>query len=129
MPPLPPLLAERPPALRLPLIIIPALVLGFIAGATLGVSPAAWAIVNLVAIAGGIGAGFEHDGAAEGARRGALGGLAFGLALVLADALVVDDREATIADPAILQVVVTTVAGALLGALGGLLRRRATAAA
>jgi 4-amino-4-deoxy-L-arabinose transferase-like glycosyltransferase len=123
--PLPPLLSERPPALRAPLIVIPALLAGFATGATLGLSAAAWTVANLLAALGGIGGGFEHESPAAGARRGALGGLAFGLALVLADALVVDQREATIADPAILQIVVTTAAGALLGALGGLLRARA----
>jgi hypothetical protein len=108
MPELPPLLADRPPAHRAPLIIVPALLLGFLAGAMLGVSAAAWAIVNVVATLGGIAAGFEHDGAASGARRGALGGLVFGLGVVLADALLVDHREAKLADPAILQPLVTT---------------------
>jgi hypothetical protein len=125
MPDLPPLMADRPAAHRAPLIIVPALLLGFLAGAMLGVSAAAWTIVNIIATLGGIAAGFEHDGAASGARRGALGGLVFGLGLVLADALLVDHREARIADPAILQTVVTTLAGALLGALGGWLRARA----
>jgi hypothetical protein len=129
MPELPPLLADRPPAHRAPLIIVPALLLGFLAGAMLGVSAAAWAIVNVVATLGGIAAGFEHDGAASGARRGALGGLVFGLGVVLADALLVDHREAKLADPAILQPLVTTVAGALLGALGGRLRARVIARA
>jgi hypothetical protein len=54
-----------------------------------------------------------------------LGGLIFGLFLVLADATVVDDRVTKIADPAILQAVITTIAGALLGAIGGALRARA----
>jgi hypothetical protein len=123
--PLPPLLSERPRALRAPLIVVPALLAGFATGATLGLSAAAWGIANVLAALGGVGGGFEHASAGEGARRGALGGVAFGLALVLADALVVDHREATIAAPAIAQVVVTTIAGALLGALGGLLRARA----
>ena len=52
-------------------------------------------------------------------RRGALGGLTFGLALVLADALVVDDRAATIADPDDPPAARHDAAGALLGALGG----------
>ena len=123
--PLPPLLSERPPQHRAPLIVIPAALLGFASGAMLGVSDTAWAIANVVAVLGGVAAGFEHENAGSGARRGAIGGLAFGLALVLADALVVDDRVATIADPAILQTLVTTIAGALLGAFGGALRARA----
>src|SRR3954447_4774439 len=122
---LPPMLSERPQALRVWLVVIPAALAGFATGAMLGVSSAAWAIANVLACLGGVGAGFEHENAGGGARRGALGGLVFGLGLVLADALLVDDRAAKIADPAILQTVVTTIAGALLGAIGGALRARA----
>jgi hypothetical protein len=123
--PLPPLLSERPSRLQAPLVAVPALVGGFVTGATLALSAAAWGIANLLAALGGLGGGFEHASAGEGARRGAAGGLLFGLALVLADALVVDHREAKIASPAILQVVITVIAGTLLGALGGTLRARA----
>ena len=105
---LPPLLSERPPALRFGLTFVtPAL--------------------------GGFGAGLEHEDRIGAARRGALGGLTFGLCLVLADALVVGHRVATIADPPILQALVTTTIGTLLGLAGATLRarivRRATAVA
>jgi hypothetical protein len=100
------------------------LVFGFVTGALLGVSTAAWTIANVLAALGGFLAGFDHDDVAEAARRGALGGLLFGLSLVCADALVVDDRAATIADPAILQAVVTAIAGALLALAGCAVRRR-----
>jgi hypothetical protein len=43
---------------------------------------------------------------------------------VLADALVVGERVAAIADPAILQVVVTTTLGTLLAVAGTALRAR-----
>jgi hypothetical protein len=107
---------------------------GFVTGATLGVSIAAWAIANVIAALGGFLAGFDHDDLREAARRGALGGLLFGLAMVCADAVVVDDRVATIADPAILQAVVTTIGGTLLALAGcavraRLVRRAAVAAA
>jgi hypothetical protein len=121
---LPPLLKSHPPALQAALVVIPAVAWGFFTGATLGMSVAAWVIANAVAAIGGVGGGFDHDGAREGAKRGALGGLVFGLFLVLADATVVDDRVASIAKPAILQAVVTTFFGVLLGALGGHLRGR-----
>ncbi|HEY6761397.1 MAG TPA: hypothetical protein VI318_17995 [Baekduia sp.] len=133
MPPLPPLLSERPPAVRVGVIVVAPLLFGFVTGAMLGESVAAWAVANVIATLGGFLAGFDHDDLREAARRGALGGLLFGLALVCADALVVDDRVATIADPAILQVVVTTIAGTLLAvagcALRGRLARRAAVAA
>jgi hypothetical protein len=131
--PLPPLLSERPPALQGLFVVVLPLLGGFATGATLGLSAAAWAIANVLACIGGFGAGFDHDTSASAARRGALGGLLFGLALVLADALVVDDRAATIADPAILQLLVTVPAGAVLAILGvstrGKIVRRQAAAA
>jgi hypothetical protein len=125
MPALPPLLADRPPAVRLTLTYGTPVLAGLATGAMLGVSVAAWAIANVLATLGGLGAGFEHDERGDAARRGAIGGLLFGLSVVLADALVVEDRAATIADPAILQAVVTTIAGTLLALAGCALRARA----
>jgi hypothetical protein len=122
--PLPPLLSERPPSVRALLALGLPLIGGFAVGATLGVSTAAWALANVIAGLGGLGAGFDHDSFAGAARRGALSGLLFGLALVLADALVVDERVAKIADPAIAQAVVTALAGALLALAGTALRAR-----
>jgi hypothetical protein len=122
---LPPLLADRSPAVRFTLTYVTPVIAGLLTGAMLGVGAVAWAIANALAVAGGLGAGFEHDAARDAARRGATGGLLFGLALVLADAVVVGERAATIADPAILQAVVTTIGGTLLALLGCALRARA----
>ncbi|WCB96883.1 hypothetical protein DSM104299_05651 [Baekduia alba] len=131
--PLPPLLSERPPALRVLFLVVLPLLGGFVTGAMLGVGAGAWAVANVIACIGGFLAGFDHDTSASAARRGAFGGLLFGLALVLADALVVDDRAAKIADPAILQVLVTTLAGTILAVVGvsvrGKVARRHAAAA
>jgi hypothetical protein len=121
---LPPLLSERPPALRLALTFLTPALGGFATGTTLGLGLGAWIVANVIATLGGFGAGLEHEDRAGAARRGALGGATFGLALVLADALVVDDRVATIADPAILQAVVTTTIGTLLAIAGATLRAR-----
>jgi hypothetical protein len=123
--PLPPLLSEHPPAVRCVLAVVLPLVGGFLTGAMLGTTPALWAIANVLAFIGGLAGGFDHDGAAAGAKRGALGGVLFGVALVLADATVVDDRVATIADPPLLHPLITTTIGTLLGAAGGALRARA----
>jgi hypothetical protein len=122
--PLPPLLSDRPPGLRALFMVVLPLIGGFVTGAMLGVSVAAWAIANVIACIGGFLAGFDHDSFAGAARRGALGGLLFGAALVLADALVVSDRAAKIADPAIAQIVVTTLAGTLLALAGTAVRAR-----
>jgi len=120
----PPLLADRPPALRFALTYVTPVIGGFLTGVTLGLGIAAWVIANVIATLAGFGAGLDHDGAADAARRGATGGVLFGLSVVLADALVVEDRVAKIADPAILQAVVTTVAGTLLALAGTWLRSR-----
>jgi hypothetical protein len=121
---LPPLLADRPPALRFALTYVTPVIGGFLTGVTLGLGIAAWVIANVLATLGGFGAGVEHDERADAARRGAIGGALFGLSLVLADALVVDDRVATIAEPAILQALVTTTIGTLLALAGTWMRSR-----
>jgi len=124
VPALPPLLADRPPAVRFALTYVTPVLAGYATGTMLGVSGAAWAIANVLATLGGFLAGFDHDDRRDAARRGATGGLLFGLALVLADASVVDARVAAIADPAILQAVVTTTAGTLLALAGCAVRAR-----
>jgi hypothetical protein len=124
VPALPPLLADRPPAVRFALTYVTPVLAGYATGTMLGVSGAAWAIANVLATLGGLLAGFDHDDRRDAARRGATGGLLFGLALVLADASVVDARVAAIADPAILQAVVTTTAGTLLALAGCAVRAR-----
>jgi hypothetical protein len=121
---LPPLLSTRPPALRFALTYLTPAFGGFLTGATLGLGLGAWIIANVIATLGGLAAGLEHDDRTSAARRGATGGAIFGLALVLADALVVDHRVAAIADPAILQAVVTTTLGTLLALAGTALRGR-----
>jgi hypothetical protein len=125
---LPPLLSTRSPALRFALTYLTPALGGFATGATLGIGLGAWIVANVIATLGGLGAGFEHDDRAGAARRGATGGAVFGLSLVLADALVVTDRVATIADPAILQALVTATVGTLLAIAGTALRARLTVA-
>jgi hypothetical protein len=131
--PLPPLLADRPPALRFALTFVMPAVAGLVAGLTLGLSVAAWMIANVLATLGGFGGGFEHDTLGGAARRGAIGGLLFGSCLALADATVVGDRVATIVEPTVLHPLVTTIAGTLLSVAGAALRgciaRRREAAA
>jgi hypothetical protein len=121
---LPPLLSSRPRAVQAVAIVVAPLVGGSLTGATLGLGVAAWAIANVIATAGGFLAGFDHDRIGQAARRGAAGGLLFGLALVLADALVVDDHVARIADPPIAQAVLTTFFGTLLAIAGTWVRNR-----
>jgi hypothetical protein len=98
---------------------------GAICGYLLGVNKTAYLVLSLLAIAGGYIAGQEHDGAGEGALRGLVGGAIFGAAIVLVHDATGKPAKADIPDPEIILVGITTVAGIILGALGG--RRRANA--
>jgi hypothetical protein len=104
--------------------VVPA-AFGAICGYLLGVNKTAYLVLSLLAIAGGYIAGQEHDGAREGAIRGLIGGAIFGTAILLVHKATGKTAKADIPDPKIILVAITTVAGVILGALGG--RRRANA--
>lgn len=127
---LPPLLDDRSAAVEFMLVVIVPSLFGAIAGILLGVSEVAYLVVSLVAIAGGYGAGLEHDGARFGAYRGLVGGMQFGVWILLAHGVLFDaEPKADLPDPEILLVAITTLAGAGLGALGGRQRARLAASA
>jgi hypothetical protein len=95
-----------------------------VTGYFLGVSEITYLVLSIIGIVGGIGAGFDHLGAAAGARRGVAAGLIFGSAILIAHEIHGAEAEAELPDPAILLVVVTTGLGAAFGAVGGILRGR-----
>jgi hypothetical protein len=100
-------------------------VFGAITGVMLGVNEVAYLVLAVpIGILGGYFAGLEHRSGREGAARGAIGGLQFGAFILVVDALSGLDRKATLPEPAILLVVLTTFFGAVLGFLGGLTRER-----
>ena len=104
--------------------VIPCL-FGAITGIMLGVHEVAYlALAGPLGILGGYVAGLEHRGAPEGAARGAIGGLQFGTFILLAHAISGLDAKADLPEPEIVLVVLTTVFGAALGFLGGLMRER-----
>ena len=117
-----PLLKDRPRELQVLLAGVAPAVIGFVAGLMLGVSAAAYWVVNLIAAIGGVAAGLEHENGWKGADRGLLGGTIFGIFLLIAHAL---GGAAKVKLPGFepLLVIVTAIAGMLLGALGGRLRR------
>lgn len=119
----PPALSSRPPAAQVVLAgVVPAL-FGAVTGVMVGVGELPYLILALLGIAGGFLAGLEHRGARSGARRGLLGGALFGAFILLAHEATGAEAKAELPHPAILLVVVTSVFGVGLGALGG--RRRA----
>jgi hypothetical protein len=119
----PPLFSERPASLQIALGLVLPVAFGALTGYALAHSKGLYIVLNLLALIGGIGGGFDHPSAAEGARRGAVGGTLFGLAIVIVHAI--EDRAVqSIPHPAILLVILTALAGIALGAIGGFLRGR-----
>jgi len=120
----PPLLADRPEALQLVLaVVIPAL-FGVVCGVLLGVSAGAYTALSLLALLGGLAAGFEHADALEGAGRGLAGGLLFGSFILFAHSISKLNAKTSLPTPHIVLPVATTIIAILLGALGGGLRGR-----
>lgn len=120
----PPLLADRPRPVQATLAIGGPVLLGVICGLLLGWNETAYLVLSILAIVGGIGAGYEHLGAKEGALRGVLGGFLFGAAIIITSEITGAEPEAELPDPEVLLVVLTTVLGVLFGALGGWMRER-----
>jgi hypothetical protein len=123
---LPPLLHEHPRSIQVLLAIVLPAVYGALTGYVLGVSGATYLVLSVLGVLGGIGAGFDHVGAAAGARRGLVAGLIFGGSILIAHEIHGADAKADLPDPAILLILITTILGVGFGALGGWLRERAT---
>ena len=126
---LPPLIREHPRWLQVLLALVLPAAYGALTGYFLGVSEVAYLVLSILGVLGGIGAGFDHMGAAIGLRRGIVAGLIFGSAILIAHELHGADAKADLPDPETLLVAVTTGLGAAFGALGGWLRAKLTPAA
>ena len=125
----PPLLEEHPRGLQVLIAIVLPAAYGAVTGYFLGVSEGTYLVLSIIGVLGGIGAGFDHVGAAAGAKRGLIAGSIFGAAILIAHEIHGAEAEADLPDPAILLVVITTVLGVGFAALGGWLRARAIARA
>jgi hypothetical protein len=115
----PDLLESHPPQLQLILALVLPAVFGIVTGIFLGVSEIVYLILSILGIGGGFMAGKEHVGAAEGATRGFTGGILFGTFILAAHAATGLERTAHLPEPEIVLVMITTLAGIGLGALGG----------
>ena len=122
-----PLLEEQPRGLQVLLAIVLPAVYGAITGYFLGVSEGTYLVLSILGILGGIGAGYDHNGAVAGAKRGLIAGSIFGGAILIAHEIHGAEAKADLPDPAILLVVITTVLGVGFAAFGGWLRARAIA--
>jgi hypothetical protein len=120
-----PLHYERPLAVQVLFAHLVPLIFGAVCGIALGASKPVYIALNILAAIGGFLAGLEHDGAADGASRGAAGGVLFGAGILIAFRLAENPAKVELPDPQVILVVVTAVAGTVLGAVGGGLRRAA----
>jgi hypothetical protein len=84
-------------------------------------------VLSILGILGGVAAGFDHLGADQGFVRGICGGLLFGVSILVAHSLFGQQAKASLPHPHTVLVIVTTILGALFGAIGGGLRSRAEA--
>lgn len=115
---------DLPPAVQVQLVAGGAFLFGLVCGFVLSEGKTGWIVLQLVAAIGGFLAGLDHAGPRDGALRGLAGGFLFGLGIVIADAVTDKAPVASVPDPMVLMIVLTTLFGAALGALGGLLGRR-----
>ena len=120
----PDLLESHSPERQMILMLVVPAVFGIVTGILLGVSEIVYLVLSILGIGGGYMAGKEHIGARDGAVRGFTGGILFGTFILAAHALTGLDRKAHLPEPEILLVVITTVFGMGLGALGGRSREK-----
>jgi hypothetical protein len=123
---LPPPFFERPFLLQLVGGIVVPAVFGILTGFTLSVHEILYyALSGPIAILGGFLAGVEHRDTGEAFLRGAVGGLIFGSFILLGNEMLdPDETKAHLPDPQSGLVFVTSIGGAILGALGALWRIR-----
>jgi hypothetical protein len=123
--PLPPLFEDRNDVEQIVGGTVVPILFGLVTGLALGWNEIVYyVLVGPIAIAGGLYAGLEHRGPDEGLARGLVGGLVFGSFILLGHEIANNEPEVTLPDPQAGLVFVTTVAGGVLGALGGAYRVR-----
>jgi hypothetical protein len=116
--PKPTLLRERSENTQVVLAVIVPLLFGAVVGVVLGTSAGAYWILLAVAALGALLSGFEHEEVKEALGRGAVAGAMFGLGILAAHQLAGTDAEVSLGDFPPLLIVINSVAGALLAALG-----------
>src|SRR5918998_2435453 len=123
--PLPPAFEDRSAIEQIVGAVVITMVFGLVTGFALGWNEIVYYIlVGPVALAGGFLGGMEHRTTDEGFVRGALGGLVFGSFVLLGLEILNDEPEAYLGEPQVGLVFVTTIVGAILGALGAAYRVR-----
>ncbi|MEA2332234.1 MAG: hypothetical protein QOH58_2372 [Thermoleophilaceae bacterium] len=105
-------------------VVVPML-FGLVSGFALGWNEILYyVLVGPLALAGGFLGGMEHRATDEGFVRGAMGGLVFGSFILLGLEILNTEPKAYLGEPQAGLVFVTTIVGAILGALGASYRGR-----
>ena len=125
----PPLFSSHPTSVQTLLGIVVPIIGGLVGGVLLVISEPVYLIYSILAIGAGYFGGLEHVGAEEGAMRGFTGGLLFGTFILFAKEISGSDPKAHLPEPEVVLVVITTVLGIGLGALGDRSRGRREARA
>ena len=122
---LPPAFEDRSPAQQIIGAVVVTIVFGIVTGLALGWNEIVYyVLVGPIALAGGFLGGMEHRGVDEGVLRGAMGGLVYGSFILLGLEILNEEPKAYLGDPQAGLVVVTTLVGAIVGALGAAYRVR-----
>jgi 4-hydroxybenzoate polyprenyltransferase len=119
-----PLLSERSKSEQLFIVLVLPSLFGAICGVILGITGVGYTILTILAILGGIAAGYDHPTPREGALRGIAGGALFGTFILLAHAITGAHEKTSLPHPHILLPIATTLISVGLGAIGGALRAR-----
>jgi predicted membrane chloride channel (bestrophin family) len=122
-----PLLLTRSLPVQILVVVVLPIAFGLLTGWMLGLSAGAYLVFSVLGILGGIGAGFDHDSTDQGVVRGLCGGLLFGTSILVMHSLTGQTAKASLPHPHAVLVVITVILGALCGALGAHLRKRAEA--
>ena len=122
---LPPTFDERPFWLQVLGGIVVPVVFGLVSGFALGWSELLYyVLVGPIAIAGGFLGGAEHRSIEDAVLRGTIGGLVYGSFILIGHEIANNEPKAHLPDPQAGLAFVTTLGGAILGALGAYWRTR-----
>lgn len=123
--PLPPAFEERTAVEQIVGAIVITLIFGLVTGLALGWNEIVYYVLaGPIALLGGFVGGMEHRGGEEGFLRGAVSGLVFGSFILLGLEILNTEPKAYLGEPRVGLVFVTTIVGAIMGALGGSYRAR-----
>jgi hypothetical protein len=122
---LPPAFEDRPVAVQLIGGILVPMIFGLLTGFALGWSEVLYLVmVGPIGLIGGFLGGIEHRGAEDGFVRGLIGGLVYGSFILLGHEIAGTEAKAELPEPQVGLVILTSLVGAGLGALGGRWRAR-----